>query len=169
MRSLIALLLLVCCVGLMVGCDDTTCPCCPDCPCPDGVCPDCPNDACPDGVCPADPDVFNGPPGDVVDEARGDLDEIRGAAAEQPAEHYSTPDSEIKREGRYKCQRCGKSVVGKDWHNVWANGAVATFLCEHCWQALNADEREAHLKAYLDKQNFKGNREGLIEATRTGR
>jgi hypothetical protein len=59
-----------------------------------------------------------------------------------------TPLEETK-QGRFACQRCGRSVVGDQWHEVWADDDTPlTCLCQTCWAAITPAERMAQLKAY---------------------
>jgi hypothetical protein len=57
--------------------------------------------------------------------------------------------SDTPREGVFVCQRCGKAVVGKEWHELWADDDTPlTCLCKTCWATLSPEDREAELMRY---------------------
>ncbi|TWU17979.1 hypothetical protein [Allorhodopirellula heiligendammensis] len=59
------------------------------------------------------------------------------------------------REGVFRCARCSKSVVGKDWHELWADdNTPMTCLCEQCWQVASAGEKRSYLTSYLEKSGL---------------
>lgn len=53
------------------------------------------------------------------------------------------------REGVFACQRCGRSTVGREWHEVWADDDTPlTCLCNDCWYAISPAERSAELQRF---------------------
>jgi hypothetical protein len=66
----------------------------------------------------------------------------------QATKQPTNPLEQVK-EGRFACQRCGRAVVGDDWHEVWADDDTPlTCLCEQCWATITPAARMGFMQAY---------------------
>lgn len=121
----------------------------PDDPLPVDPIPD-PSTDCPDGKCPLQ----------ATEKATAEKESgpgVRLAACQPCLRPANVSATDEVKTGTFNCGRCGRGVVGDEWHELRTpNGDSVLLMCKTCWDQSSPSERQAILARYLARNNLTG-------------